>query len=144
MYVRQAYATSPQYHQPMNMHDAESRRAQVQCRNQTRRQDSRYQSMAFEVDTVYPPSIAMVAPFTYEPARPARNSAAPATSSGVPIRVNGIPALIASPATSRVWAITLNNTVRLAWQAVINRVITNLTFTRERTCVVHRVRYVAH
>jgi hypothetical protein len=41
-----------------------------------------------------PPSIAIVAPFTYAPALDAKNKQAPATSCGVPILPNGIPASI--------------------------------------------------
>jgi hypothetical protein len=54
-----------------------------------------------------PPSNVIVAPFTYAPARLARNNAVPATSSGVPMRERGTPAMICSPTTFKVWAVTV-------------------------------------
>ena len=58
------------------------------------------------IATICPPSTVMVAPFTYDPARLAKKTAAPVTSSGVPMRCIGLVVLMMSPCVRRVCAIT--------------------------------------
>ena len=57
--------------------------------------------------TNVPPSNAIVAPLTYEPALLLKNKHAPATSCGLPILPSGIPLLITSPKSLNVAAIIL-------------------------------------